>query len=149
MAQLRRLEDFGGAASAEHPAHRFDDFFWLSHGSPRSRPGSYLVTRPFLRATLRRVEPARTQVQHIDDSRKRPVISGTDIKVSQIASEVEHLGMTPDEIVEAHPHLTLADVYAALAYYYDHRDSVQQDWREAREYVASLRARYPSRFPAR
>jgi hypothetical protein len=29
------------------------------------------------------------------------VVSGTDIKVSQIASEYEHLGVTPDDIVEA------------------------------------------------
>ena len=52
---------------------------------------------------------------HIDTSR-RPVIAGTDIKVSQIASEYEHQRMTPDEVVEAHPHLSLAAVHAALAW---------------------------------
>lgn len=38
---------------------------------------------------------------HVDDTRPRPVVTGTDIKVAQIASEHEHLGMTADEIVEA------------------------------------------------
>jgi hypothetical protein len=31
--------------------------------------------------------------------------------------------MTPDEIVEAHAHLTLADVHAALSYSYDHMEA--------------------------
>ena len=34
--------------------------------------------------------------------------------------------MSPDEIVHAYPTITLADVYAALAYYWDHRDEIEQ-----------------------
>jgi uncharacterized protein (DUF433 family) len=74
------------------------------------------------------VHPARAFPNHIDDRRSRPVVAGTDIKVSQIAWEHEHHGMAPDEIVEAHPHLTLADVHAALAYFYDHMEAIQADW---------------------
>jgi uncharacterized protein (DUF433 family) len=84
--------------------------------------------------------------RHVDVSGKRPVINGTDIKVSQIAGEAEHLGMTPDEIVEAHPHLSLADVHAALAYYYDHQDAIREEWRETRALIAELRPKYPSRL---
>lgn len=83
---------------------------------------------------------------HVDASGGRAVVSGTDIKVSQIASEVEHLGMTPDEIVEAHPHLSLADVHAALAYYYDHQSAIRSEWQEARALIADLRPKYPSRL---
>jgi uncharacterized protein (DUF433 family) len=79
--------------------------------------------------------------EHID-ARARPVVKGTDIKVSQIASEYEHQGMTPDEIIEAHPHLTLAAVHAALAYYYDHADAIRREWEEDRALVESLRSRY-------
>lgn len=78
---------------------------------------------------------------HIDTSTDRAVIAGTDIKISQIASEVEHLGMTPDEIVEAHPHLTLAAVHAALAYYYDHQESIRSEWEEADALITALRAK--------
>jgi uncharacterized protein (DUF433 family) len=82
-----------------------------------------------------------SQTRHIDESGRRAVVAGTDIKVSQVASEVEHLGMTPDEVVEAHPHLTLADVHAALAYYFDHQELIQAEWREARALIASLRTK--------
>jgi len=95
------------------------------------------------------MEPARTLPSHIDDSGRRPVVSGTDIKVSQIASEVEHLAMTPDQIVEAHPHLSLADVHAALAYYYDHQQAIRSEWLEARALIAELHLKYPSRSSGR
>jgi uncharacterized protein (DUF433 family) len=88
------------------------------------------------------VSVAKKLVDHVDTAGPRPVITGTDIKVSQIASEHEHHGMSPDEIVEAHPHLTLADVHAALSYYYDHRDEIRRDWDEADALVAALRQRY-------
>lgn len=80
---------------------------------------------------------------HIDDSGPRPVVAGTDIKVAPIASEHEHLGMTPDDIVEAHGHLTLADVHAALAYYFDHLDEIRADWREDERLVAKLKKVFP------
>lgn len=80
---------------------------------------------------------------HVDDSVARPVVAGTDIKVAQIASEHEHLGMTPDEIVEAHPHLTLADVHAALSYYFDHLDAIRADWREGERIVADMQKVFP------
>lgn len=86
---------------------------------------------------------------HIDSRGLRAVVWGTDIKVSQIADEFEHLGMTVQDIVEAHPHLTLGDVHAALAYYYDHPDVVRRDWAEADELVATLKRRHASRLPGR
>jgi uncharacterized protein (DUF433 family) len=92
------------------------------------------------------MEAARIPPPHIDESGGRPVVFGTDIKVSQIASEVEHLGMTPDDIVEAHPHLTLADVHAALTYYFDHLEAIRREWQEARVLIAEMRARFPSRL---
>ena len=92
---------------------------------------------------------AEQKASHIDDTGDRPVVAGTDIKVSQIASEYEHLGMTPDEIVEAHPHLGLGEVHAALAYYYDHQDLIRRDWAQAENLIAELRERYPSRVAER
>ena len=48
--------------------------------------------------------------------------------------------MSPDEIVSEYPTLTLSDVHAALAYYYDHRDELDQDIREDEKFVEQLRA---------
>jgi uncharacterized protein (DUF433 family) len=92
---------------------------------------------------------AEQVTSHIDDSGTHPVVAGTDIKVSQIASEYEHMGMSPDEIAEAHPHLGLAEVHAALAYYYDHQDLIRREWADTESLVVELRERYPSRVPGR
>ncbi len=37
------------------------------------------------------------------------------------------MGMTPEEIALEYPHLTLAQVHAALAYYHVNRDEVEAD----------------------
>ena len=91
------------------------------------------------------MEPARKSETYVDTTTPRPVVVGTDIKVSQIASELEHRRMSPDEIVEAHPHLTLAAVHGALAYYYDHPEEIRAEWREAHEVIVALRDRFRSR----
>jgi uncharacterized protein (DUF433 family) len=41
--------------------------------------------------------------------------------------------MTPEEFVEAYPHVTLAQVYGALSYYHDHRAAVDADVRDQDE----------------
>jgi len=74
----------------------------------------------------------------------KPIIVGTRIKVSHIAIEYEQMGMTPDEIVVAHPHLTLAEVHAALSYYYDHIHEINADIRAGEEFVEQLRKEYPT-----
>ncbi len=57
----------------------------------------------------------------------KPRIAGHRITVQNIAIWHERGGMTPDEIVDQHPGITLADVYAALAYYWDHVDEVKAE----------------------
>lgn len=57
----------------------------------------------------------------------KPRIAGHRIRVQDIVIWYEKLGMSPDEIVHQHPTITLADVYAALAYYWDHRDEIETD----------------------
>ena len=52
-------------------------------------------------------------------------IAGHRVRVQDVAIWHEKLGMTPDEIVDAIPTLTLADVHAALAYYWDHRNEIE------------------------
>jgi Protein of unknown function (DUF433) len=52
--------------------------------------------------------------------------------------------MSPSQIVEDLPSITLAQVHAALAYYYDHRDEIEVEIaEEGREYEA-LKAKQPS-----
>jgi uncharacterized protein (DUF433 family) len=91
------------------------------------------------------MEANPVQWARIDTGGPRPVVRGTDIKVSQIAAEYEHAGMTPDEIIEAHPHLGLSDVHAALAFFYDHRTLIEQEWHEERTLHQNLLRHYPRR----
>ncbi|WP_089721071.1 DUF433 domain-containing protein [Candidatus Entotheonella palauensis] len=54
--------------------------------------------------------------------------------------------MSADAIVDAYPHLTLADVYAALAYYHDHREAIQSDIEKDRALIESMQKRYTSKL---
>jgi hypothetical protein len=53
------------------------------------------------------------------------------------------LGKAADEIAAEHD-LTLPDVYAALAYYFDHREEIDARITEDRAFAEALRARTPS-----
>ena len=76
----------------------------------------------------------------------KPRIAGHRITVADVAIWHERMGMCPDEIVSEYPTITLSDVHAALAYYFDHRDEVDQDIREGEEFAEKLRAGAPSIF---
>lgn len=76
----------------------------------------------------------------------KPRIAGHRIKVQHVALWHERLRMSPEAIVEEYPQLSLADVHAALAYYYDHRDEIDADIREGEEFADRLRAGAPSIF---
>lgn len=72
----------------------------------------------------------------------KPRITGRRITVQNVA--VWHgLGQSPDEIAAAHD-LPLAAVYAALAYYHDHREQMDTELAEAGAFLAELRAATPS-----
>lgn len=66
-----------------------------------------------------------------------PRIAGTRIRVSQIVLMTEQ-GMSADEIVSSLPHLALAQVYAALSYYHEHRGAIDHEIREADEQFRRL-----------
>lgn len=74
----------------------------------------------------------------------KPRIAGTRIRVQDVVIWHEQMGMSPDEIVATWTHLTLADVYAALAYYHDHQEEIRGYLREADELFAELKAKQPS-----
>ena len=71
----------------------------------------------------------------------RPRIAGHRITVEDVAIWYERMGLSPDEIVSSHPSLTLSDVHAALAYYYDHRDEVDASILEGERFVAEMKAK--------
>ncbi|RIK39148.1 MAG: hypothetical protein DCC58_15735 [Chloroflexi bacterium] len=56
----------------------------------------------------------------------KAVIAGHRIRVIDIVVWHEKMGQSVDEILADFPQLTPGDVYAALAYYWDHRDEIEQ-----------------------
>lgn len=57
----------------------------------------------------------------------RPCIAGTGVSVRRIA-QWHNMGQIPEEIVETFGgHLTLAQVHAALAYYYSNQAEIDAD----------------------
>jgi uncharacterized protein (DUF433 family) len=69
-----------------------------------------------------------------------PHILGHRIKVRHVVVWHEQQGMTPTEIVVTYPTITLAQVHAALAYYYDHRDEIHAAIEEEQRFVEELKA---------
>jgi uncharacterized protein (DUF433 family) len=54
----------------------------------------------------------------------RPRIAGTSVTVQRIVGWYK-LGLTPEQIADEFGHLSLAQVYAALAYYHANRDEIE------------------------
>jgi hypothetical protein len=56
------------------------------------------------------------------------------------------MGLSADEIASEYD-LSLSEVYAALAYYHDHRAEIDQSIRDERAFVEELRRMTPSKLP--
>ena len=69
----------------------------------------------------------------------RACIAGTHVRVQDIVACHEFQGMSADEIVAGYPQITLADLYAALSYYHDHRDEVRAQMSEDEAFVEQLK----------
>ncbi len=67
----------------------------------------------------------------------KPRIAGHRVRVQDVVVWIEQ-GQSADEIVAHIPTITLSDVYAALAYYYDHRDAIDGDIRTEIEIVNEM-----------
>lgn len=64
-------------------------------------------------------------------------IAGTGVTVRRIVS-LYQLGLSPEEIADQIRHLTLAQVYAALAYYHANRDEIEDDLTAERAQAEAL-----------
>ena len=80
------------------------------------------------------------------DERGVAYITGTKMKVRQVAIEKNIWGLTPEEIQEGHEHLSLAQIYAALSYYYDHKAEIDIEIEQAKQKADDLRAQNPNQL---
>ncbi len=71
-------------------------------------------------------------------------IAGHRIKVADIAVWHERFAMSADEIANEYD-LTLVEVYAALAYYFAHREEIDREIEEGNALAEALRRQVPSK----
>ncbi|MGF1523837.1 MAG: DUF433 domain-containing protein [Leptolyngbyaceae cyanobacterium] len=74
-------------------------------------------------------------VLNLDDV---PLVEGTTLKVVEIVMAQRAYGWTPEEIQINHRCLSMGQIYAALAYYWDHRETLDADIQNREAYVQQL-----------
>jgi uncharacterized protein (DUF433 family) len=62
-----------------------------------------------------------------------PVVKGTKFPVRSVVQYVLRQGLTPEELAEEFPQLTLSKIYDALSFYYDHREAIDREMNENTE----------------
>lgn len=68
----------------------------------------------------------------------QPRIVGTRMAVKFIVGEYVHRRRTPVEISDSYPAITLAQVHAALSYYYDNRMEIDRRLLEDMEFAGRM-----------
>lgn len=71
----------------------------------------------------------------------KPRIAGTRIRVQDVYVWHELQGKHADEIIAEYPQLTVADVHAALAYFWDNRAEIEKQMKSEENFVAEVRAK--------
>jgi uncharacterized protein (DUF433 family) len=77
------------------------------------------------------------------DEKGIPWICGANTKVVEVVLDKIAHGWSPEEMHRQHPHLSMAQIHAALAYYYEHQNEVDADIERRNRYVEELRAQQP------
>ncbi len=78
----------------------------------------------------------------------KPAIAGTRLTVADIALLHLKLGMALEEIAAKYS-LTLADVHAAMTYYYDHRSEIDRSISEDAAFEEAFQRNNPSPLQAK
>lgn len=76
----------------------------------------------------------------------KPCITGTRIRVQDIYVWHEILGQDTDDIASDY-NLSLAQVYAALTYAFEHLEDIRIAIRESGDFINTLKQQYPSKLP--
>lgn len=90
--------------------------------------------------SMQSVSTSHIELRANRDGELRAFISGTRIRVQDIVSDHERHGLSPEQIAREYPHVTLAQVHAALAYFYDHRDDVLRQMKADEDFASRLEA---------
>jgi uncharacterized protein (DUF433 family) len=79
----------------------------------------------------------------------RACLAGHRIRVMDVVALHERRGMSPEEIAYQYPGVTLSDIHAALAYYFDNRAEIEEEFRKDEEWAQWAKANVPSKLRER
>jgi uncharacterized protein (DUF433 family) len=65
-------------------------------------------------------------------------------RVAMLAADYLWRGWSAEELVRHYPHLTLAEVHAALGYYFDHREEIDTELLEESRAADAWRQSHPT-----
>jgi uncharacterized protein (DUF433 family) len=83
-------------------------------------------------------------IDHIvEDEDGTAWIKDTNVKVIEVVLDRLAYGWSPEEIHFQHPHLSMAQVHAALAYYYDHQSQLDGEINRRTREVEQMRQQTP------
>jgi uncharacterized protein (DUF433 family) len=104
---------------------------WLQH---KAQEGSRTPDELADELLSQQLAPKHAYIEIVEKiTGPQAVIKGTRIPVSIIIGYLQ-VGETPESLAEnILPHLTLAQVYDALSYYYDHQDQIEREMTENTE----------------
>src|SRR3989442_10231048 len=74
------------------------------------------------------------------DAEGRAWIDKTNVKVIEVVLDKLAYGWSAEEMHFQHPHLSLAQIHAALAYYYEHQEQLDSDIARRRKEVEKMAA---------
>ena len=70
-----------------------------------------------------------------------PWITGANTKVVEVVLDKMAHNSSPEEMHEQYPHLSLAQIHAALSFYYEHQSEIDvqilREWNEVKELAAN------------
>jgi uncharacterized protein (DUF433 family) len=78
------------------------------------------------------------------DARGVAWVAGANTKVKEIVLDKLAYGWSPEEMHFQHPHLSMAQIHAALAYYYENQDKLDEEIRRDLEEIDQLRSQTES-----
>jgi len=82
----------------------------------------------------------KTRYDHIIlNEDNTPIIAGTKMKVIELILDKIAYGWSPEELKYQHPHLTLGQIYSALAYYSDYQEELDQEIESQLKQVDQMR----------
>lgn len=86
-----------------------------------------------------------TAYKHIQlDEQGTAIIAGSTMKVVELITSHQVHGWNPEKLQTEYPHLSLGQIYSALAYYWDHKELLDTEMQRREAYVRQIEQQTPA-----